>query len=287
MLERVGFVGLGNIGEPMARNLCDAFETVVVCDLDAAPVERLVQCGAEAAASCREVGERCEVVGVCVVDDAGTRRVVAGEDGILEGATAGTVIALHSTIHPDTARGLAELAEAKGVHVVDAQMTGGPGGAEAKQLRYMVGGAPDALERCRPYLEASASQITHCGGVGKGAVAKLCNNLVQYSAWLAYEEGFRLAAGEGLEREVMLEVLGWIMNDNARLFMASRAAREADPGIAMLNERFDAAMGLADKDLSLALDVARQQGLALPATELCRERLPHLFARLPRRNQKT
>jgi len=282
MLKRVGFIGLGNIGEPMARNLCDRFESVVVCDLDEAPVERLVESGAHAAASCREVGERCDVIGVCVVNDAGTRNVVAGEAGILEGAAPGTVIALHSTIHPDTASELAQLAAEKGVHVVDAQMTGGPAGAEARQLRYMVGGEAEAIERCRPYLEASSVQITHCGGVGKGAVAKLCNNLVQYSAWMAFEEGFRLAAASGIESDVLVDVLSWIMNDNARLFMASRAAREANPDIAMLNERFDAAMGLADKDLGLALEVAARSDLVMPNTELCRERLGHLFASKPR-----
>jgi 3-hydroxyisobutyrate dehydrogenase len=277
MVERVGFIGLGDIGEPMARNLCGSFE-VLVYDLLEEAMERLVEHGARAASSSREVGERCEVVGVCVVDDAATEAVVAGAQGILAGAGPETIVAIHSTIHPDTARGLARRGAERGVHVVDAQITGGRAGAEARRLRYMVGGDAEALERCRPVLETSASEITHCGDVGMGAVAKLCNNLVQYQAWQAYTEADRLAAEAGLAREVLLEVLGWIMNDNARAFLAGRNALEGNPDNAFLRERFTAVMQLCKKDLSLALDVARQVGVSLPGAGLCAEQAARLFA---------
>lgn len=277
MFERVGFIGLGSIGELMARNLCGTFETVVY-DLDPNAIQKLVDAGAKAASSSSDVGARCEVIGVCVVDDEGTKAVVAGEDGILAGASPGTIIAIHSTIHPDTARGLADIAKDKGVHVVDAQMTGGPGGAEARQLRYMVGGDEEVLDRCRPVFSTSAAQITHCGGVGTGAIAKLCNNLVQYSAWMAMEEGFRLAKHAGVDEAVLTDVLRWIMNDNARVFMSARSVREGNPDIPMLNERFDAAMLLAEKDLSIALELARSTGVSMPTTGLCRQQVGRLFA---------
>jgi 3-hydroxyisobutyrate dehydrogenase len=277
MVERVGFIGLGDIGEPMARNLCGGGFEVVVHDLRDEAMQKLVEHGAKAAGSAREVGERCQVIGVCVIDDAATRNVVAGEQGILAGAARDSVIALHGTIHPDTARGLARQAAGGGVHVVDAQITGGRGAAEARQLRYMVGGDPAALERCRPVLETSAAEITHCGDVGMGAIAKLCNNLVQFQAWQGYVEAHRLATHTGLSEQTLLEVLSWIMNDNARMMLAGRNALERDPQNAFLLDRFTSVAGLAEKDLFLALDVARQAGVSLPGTGLCAQQVARIL----------
>ena len=277
MIRTVGFIGLGDIGEPMARNLCGGDFEVVVFDLRTEAVELLVESGAKAASSCREVGERCEVVCVCVLDDASTHAVVAGDDGVLAGARADTIIAIHSTVNPATVRQLAELASDKGVHVVDAQMTGGRAGTEAKQLRYMVGGDDAILDRLTPILETSASEITRCGGIGMGAVAKLCNNLVQFVAWQGYVEADGLAAEAGLSREVFNEVLSWMMNDNARAMLAGRTALQADPDNAFLKERFTSVMLLAEKDMTLALQVARENGVSMPVTGLSTQQLARLF----------
>jgi len=276
MIEKVGFIGLGDIGEPMARNLCGAYE-VVVCDLRAEAVERLVDSGAKPAASPREVGERSDAVCVCVLDDASTRTVVAGPDGILSGARPGSIVAIHSTIHPETARELSAQAEPRGVQVIDAQMTGGRALAERKLLRFMVGGEAEALAAIRPVLERSAAEITHCGGIGAGAVAKLCNNLVQFQAWQGYVDAFRLGTASGLSEETLLEVLAWIMNDNARTFLAGRKALEQNPDNAPLRERFTAVMKLAEKDLHLALDVAYRVGVSVPGTALCSQQTARLF----------
>lgn len=277
MIRTVGFIGLGDIGEPMARNLCGGDFEVVVFDLRTEAVELLVESGAKAASSCREVGERCEVVCVCVLDDASTQAVVAGEDGVLAGARADTIIAIHSTVNPATVKQLAELASDKGVHVADAQMTGGRAGTEAKQLRYMVGGDDAILDRLTPVLETSASEITRCGGIGMGAVAKLCNNLVQFVAWQGYVEADGLAAEAGLSREVFNEVLSWMMNDNARAMLAGRTALQADPDNAFLKERFTSVMLLAEKDMTLALQVARESGLSMPVTGLSTQQLARMF----------
>jgi len=277
MVATVGFIGLGDIGEPMARNLCGPFEAVVF-DLRAEAVELLVESGAKPASSCREVGERCEVIGVCVLDDASTEAVVAGADGILAGAKADTVIALHSTIHPDTARKLAARAAETGVHVVDAQMTGGRAGAERGELRYMLGGEPEILERCRPVFATSAAEQTHCGGVGMGAVAKLCNNMVQYVSWLGMIEAASMADQAGLEREKFNEILSWLMNDNARAMLAGRSAFEANPDNEFLRGRFTDVMLLAEKDLTLALSLARSVGVSMPAGGLCAQQVARLFA---------
>jgi len=276
MVERVGFIGLGDIGEPMARNLCDAFE-VVVHDLREDAVAKLEEAGAKPAASAREVSERTQAVCVCVLDDASTRAVVAGPDGILAGARPGAIVAIHSTIHPETARDLDRLAQERGVRVVDAQMTGGRGLAEQRKLRFMVGGDAEALAAIRPVLERSAAEITHCGGVGAGAVAKLCNNLVQFQAWQGYVDAFRIGTACGLSEQTLLQVLAWIMNDNARTFIAARNALERDPENAPLRERFTAVMKLAEKDLYLALDVARSAGVSVPGTALCSQQTARLF----------
>jgi len=261
----------------MARNLCGAFE-VVVHDLRPEAVQKLVESGAKPAASAREVGERTQAVCVCVLDDAATRAVVAGEDGILADARPGMVVAIHSTIHPETARELAARAKQRGARVVDAQMTGGRVRAEQRQLRFMVGGEAEALAAIRPVLERSAAEITHCGDVGGGAVAKLCNNLVQFQTWQGYVDAFRIGLASGLSEETLLEVLAWILNDNARVFLASRKVLEQDPDNAPLRERFTAVMKLAEKDLHLALDVAYRLGVSVPGTALCAQQVARLFA---------
>jgi 3-hydroxyisobutyrate dehydrogenase len=276
MVATVGFIGLGDIGEPMARNLCEPFQTVVY-DLRQEAVDLLVAAGAEAAASCREVGERCEVIGVCVLDDASTEAVVSGESGILAGAAPDSIIAIHSTIHPDTARKLSAQASEQGVHVVDAQMTGGRARAEQSELRYMLGGDAAVVERCRPIFETSAAEQTYCGEVGMGAVAKLCNNMVQYVAWQGYVEAATMAKEAGLERDKFNEILSWLMNDNARVMLAARSALEANPDNEMLKSRFTDVMLLAEKDMSLALSVARSVGVSMPTAGLCTQQLARLF----------
>ncbi len=267
-LERVGFIGLGNIGAPMARSLCGGPFEVVVFDLVEEAISELVASGARPATSCRDVGSRCQVIGVCVVDDAATEAVVAGEKGVLSGAVPGTVVVVHTTIHPDTARRLAAAAAEQGVAVVDAQMTGGAAAAAKGELRFMVGGDPEALERSRPVLEIMASEITQCGAIGMGAVAKLCNNLAQFVAWVGITEAARLADNAGLERERLVEVLSWLMNDNARMFLASRTVLENDPENRPLADALRSAMQLAEKDLSLALAVGRSAGISLPGTAM-------------------
>ncbi len=278
MIRSVGFIGLGDIGEPMARNLCGGDFEVVVFDLRTEAVELLVESGANAANSCREVGERCDVVCVCVLDDASTMAVVAGENGILAGARADTIIAIHSTVSPATIKQLAELGLEREVHVVDAQMTGGRAVTEARGLRYMVGGDDAILDRLTPVLETSASEITRCGEVGMGAVAKLCNNLVQFVAWQGYVEADGLAAAAGLSREKFNDVLSWIMNDNARAMLGGRTALQADPDNAFLKGRFTNVMLLAEKDMTLALQVARENGVSMPVTGLATQQLARMFA---------
>jgi 3-hydroxyisobutyrate dehydrogenase len=274
MVERVGFIGLGDMGEPMARNLCGGAFEVSVFDLRAEVTREVAATGAHPAASAREVGERSEVVGICVIDDVATEAVV---EEVLAGAAPGTILAIHGTVSPALVHRLGAHAEAAGCELVDAQVTGGRDRASEHQLRYMVGGSDAAVARCRPVFETSAAEVTHCGPLGSGAVAKLCNNLVQFQAWHGYLEAAQLADAAGLPREKLLEVLSWIMNDNARAFLAGRSALVAHPELDVIRERFTAVAELARKDLQLALDVAAEHDLPMRLTQRSLEQVEDLF----------
>lgn len=282
--DTAGFIGLGFIGQPMALRVAGGGFETWVHDLSAEATAPLAEAGAHIAADAAEVASHAAVIGVCVVDDAQTESVVCGSGGILETAAEGTLVALHGTIHPDTTKKLADAASARGVRLVDAQMTGGPHGAAAGTLRYMVGGEEADFEAVKPFLAASGSEIIHCGPLGSGTVAKLANNLVQYTFWKALMEAQSLTRSQGIEDERLQEVLGWIMGDSAVLMMAGRNALEADPGNEFLAERYAGAGKLLEKDLGLALEVAARAGLDLPAAALTARSAAEIFALPPDRS---
>ena len=140
MVSKVGYIGIGNMGKPIAANVVRGGFDLMVCDLREEPMKELAALGAKTAASPMEVGKHAEIIEMSVVDDAQVEKVIAGEKSILSGARPGAIIAIHSTIHPRTVKRVAELAKASGIHVVDAQVSGGESGARARTLCYMVGG---------------------------------------------------------------------------------------------------------------------------------------------------
>jgi 3-hydroxyisobutyrate dehydrogenase-like beta-hydroxyacid dehydrogenase len=204
---RVGFVGLGNMGRAIAENTLRAGFDLMVYDLREEPMGELAALGAKGAASSREVGEHAEVVQLALPDDAAIDAAVLGKDGILAGAKPGTIIAIHSTIHPRTARRVADEARGKGVEVVDAQMTGAQAGARSQSLTFMVGGEASAVERCRPVLQASGKQIFHMGELGTGATTKAAQQAVTVINVMAAMEGFRFAERAGIDMDAFCRVL--------------------------------------------------------------------------------
>ena len=279
MALRAGFIGLGNQGKPIAVNLVAAgFETVVF-DVAAGPVAELVAAGAKAAGSPREVGERADVVCVCVPEDRHVREVVAGERGVLAGAARGAVVAIHSTILPETATALAVEATPKGVAVLDACVTGGAARAAQKQLTYLVGGDAAALERARPVLAVSSVSIIHAGALGNGAKLKLCLNLITYIQWAAAYESFALARATGLPQD-LLEEAGRANGQLTPLMQAFLALHKA-PEAARKGEGMQAAlrgyMGVAEKDLAWALELARRAGVALPVGGLVSQLMARIY----------
>ena len=267
MSTRVGFIGLGNIGKPMALNVAKAGFDLMVYDLRKEPLAELAAAGAKTARSAHEIGAHGEVIELVVVDDAQVEAVTLEEGGVLSGAQPGSVIAVHSTVHPRTIRKLAELAGEHGVSVIDAEVSGGEIGAQAQTLCYMVGGEAAAFEKCRPVFETSGTNIFHLGGLGMGAMAKLAHNLIVYVNMLSASEGMRLAETTGLDLSAFQEVVK----------AGAGQSRVADNWLAQRNFKDtytsgpDALVQLMHKDLRLALELGHDVGVSLPGAALAQQ----------------
>ncbi|MFF0011388.1 NAD(P)-dependent oxidoreductase [Streptomyces sp. NPDC005374] len=175
---RVGFIGLGSQGAPMARRIVDAgFETTLWARRPASLVP-FADTAARRAASPADLAAVSDLVCVCVVDDADVEEIVTGESGVLAGLRRGGVIAVHSTVHPDTCRRLADRARARGVALIDAPVSGGGQAAAEGRLVLMAGGEPGTVAYCRPVFATHADPVVHMGPLGAGQVAKLLNNVL-------------------------------------------------------------------------------------------------------------
>jgi len=266
MLRRVGFVGLGNMGAPMARNLARAGFELTVYDLRPEPLAELARLGAHVARATREVGERSEIVSCVVVDDAQVEEVFLGTgagDGVLAGAGPGSIFVVHSTVSPLTCRKLALAARAKGVHVVDAAVSGAESRSEAGTLTVMAGGEAEVVERCRPIFDAIGERVFHMGGLGQGLAAKLCNNLILLATVQALEEALRIASAAGVDEKTMIEIASASTADSwaVRNFFASREMMQRHP------QGPKGARQIGVKDLSLAAKLGHDLGLEVPVAD--------------------
>lgn len=175
---RVGFIGLGAQGGPMARRIIEAGYPTTLWARRPASVEPFLDTPAKVVESPAELAAASDLVCVCVVGDADVDEVTAGEQGLLAALKPGSVIAVHSTVHPNTCRELAKKAGAQDVSVIDAPVSGGGQAATEGRLLVMVGGDPDVVERCRPVFETYADAVVHLGDLGSGQTTKLLNNLL-------------------------------------------------------------------------------------------------------------
>ena len=284
-MKVVGFAGLGNIGFPMARNLLGKGWDVLVYDIRNEPCAELAAEGAEIAASPAAMALRCEHIGVCVRNDADIEAFLEGDEGLLSGAQSrdaalpGLILSLHSTISPSTIRGAAERAAKHGVHVIDAPISGGVPGATNATLTTMVGGDAEVIERARPVLAAGGPDVIHCGALGTGMAAKLCNNLLGYAAFAAGTEAMLLARASGLGIDLLQEVTLSSGNMTPAVAHQTRVREmiedgKADPKDA---DTMYHAVELAEKDLRLALELAAEVGIEMPSTMLVRDLAEHTF----------
>ncbi|MCU0668784.1 MAG: NAD(P)-dependent oxidoreductase [Myxococcota bacterium] len=280
MTIRAGFIGLGNIGLPMAKRLAAAGLATTVFDVVTARVAELEAAGARGAATPGAVAAASDVVGVCVRDDADVRAVFAGDAGILAGARRGTIVAIHSTVQPATVEALAAEASPLGVAVVDACITGGAAGAAQGTLTVMAGGDADAIDRARPFFDCFAKKTVHTGAIGSGCKTKLCNNLMTYLAWTSIYEATLLARAAGLSQEVLEEVTGSNGNltEPMRLFIALHKLPDAVRTGPEMQARMRGFVEIAEKDLAATLALARECGITLPGTATASQIMARVYA---------
>lgn len=265
---RYGFVGLGQIGAPMAAHL--AGQGLIVHDIRPEAMAPLVEAGATAAASPSEVAA-AEIVSIMVRDDAQVTEVA---EAIWPAAAPGTVLAIHSTIRADTAVRLAERAAGHGVEVVDAPVSGSIIGAVSGELAVMVGGTPEAFARCREAFTPWAGLVVHMGPVGAGTRAKLARNLLQFVAYSAAAEAQRLAEASGISLRRLARVVrhsdGITGGPSSIMLRPTTAPMAPDDE---LYDLLDHVRALGAKDLSLAMELAGELGVDVPLARHALDRL--------------
>lgn len=270
----IGFIGLGNIGAPMARRLLDRPDELVVLDVAAAATAPFAAEGATVAATPAELAARARVISIVVRDEAQVADVLDGPDGLLAAATAGTVVAVHSTISAEGAVALAERASAAGVDLVDAPISGGAMGAHEGTLAVMVGGSDDVVERARPVLERYASLVVHCGPVGQGTRMKIARNLITFASFAAVGEAQRLAQAAGLD----VAALGDVVRHSDRVTGGAGAIMLRPDASVMADDDglrpiFAHTAALGTKDLELAAELGDGLNVDTPVAELARRLL--------------
>jgi 3-hydroxyisobutyrate dehydrogenase-like beta-hydroxyacid dehydrogenase len=262
---KLGYIGLGNMGAPMAKRLVEWPGGVTVFDVRTEAMTPLAEAGAKLADSVADVAT-ADIISVTVLNDEQVRDVV-GE--LAANAKPGTVIAIHSTISPDTAVELAEQLAPQGIHVVDAPVSGGGGAAEKGELATMVGAEREVYERIKPAFKQFASMVVHAGPPGAGTRMKLARNMLTFTSYAAAGEAMKLAAAAGID----LQALGRVVRHTD--------AQSGGPGAVVVRENMAAlapdnflygplahARDLGEKDLSLALALGEAVGVDLPMAEM-------------------
>lgn len=271
MSERVGFIGLGIMGKPMARNLLRAGFSLTVHNRSRAAVEELVGEGAQAANSPAEVARLSDVIITMLPDSPDVTSVIGGNAGVLEGAHPGSLIVDMSTIAPRVAQELAERAAARGMNMLDAPVSGGDTGAVAGTLSIMVGGEESAFERALPLFKAMGKTIVHIGKSGAGQIVKACNQIVVALTIEAVSEALVLGAKAGVDPKKILQVLGGGLAANRVMELR---------GPTMIEHNFTPGfkVRLHHKDLGIALITGSQLGVPLPVTSIVDQFLTALLA---------
>ena len=267
---RLGYIGLGNMGAPMATKMTEWPGGVTVYDIRTEAMTPLVEKGASLADSVADIAA-ADIVHVTVLDDAQVREVV-GE--LAAHAKPGTVIAIHSTISEGTAAELAEALRPQGIHVVDAPVSGGAAAAARGELATMVGADREVYERIKPAFKHWAAMVIHAGEPGAGTRMKLARNMLTFTSYVAACEAMKLAEAAGLD----LQALGRVVRHTDALtsgpgaIMVREDMKDLEPGN-FLYEPFLHTRGLGEKDLSLALALGEAVSIDLPLARLAYEGL--------------
>jgi 3-hydroxyisobutyrate dehydrogenase len=255
---RIAFIGLGNMGAPMARNLIKAGHQLNLFDLNKTVLAELAELGGQISSSPRDAAQQSELVITMLPAAAHVRGVYLNEDGVLAGVRAGTPVVDCSTIDPQTARDVAAAAAKQGVDLADAPVSGGTGGAAAGTLTFMVGASDELFATLQPVLAQMGRNIVHCGAVGTGQIAKICNNLLLGISMIGVSEAMALGNALGIDTKVLA---GIINSSTGRCW--SSDTYNPWPGIietAPASRGYTGGFGaeLMLKDLGLATEAARQ-----------------------------
>jgi 2-hydroxy-3-oxopropionate reductase len=265
---KVGFIGLGVMGRPMALHLHKAGHELAVW---ARRPDSVVDLPVRVCATPAELGRCCEVVFTVITSSADVEGVALGADGLIEGMAPGSVLVDCSTIAPEVARKIAAWLGEKGIHLLDAPVSGGAQGAIDATLAIMAGGDAAVLERVRPLLECLGKRIVHVGPNGAGQVAKACNQMIMVAAIQAAAEAMRLAAAAGVDCAKVRQALSG----------GSAASRVLDVmGERMVRRDFAAGIEarLHHKDFGLVMEAARQSGVPVPLAAVVGQQLNALMA---------
>lgn len=271
---RIGFIGVGSIGHPMAGQLLAAGHRLIVHDVRPEAAAQLIAGGAAWGESPADVAARCELVATCLPGPAEMEEVCLGARGIVGAMQAGGLYVDHTTNSPMLVRRVHEMLAAKGVAMLDAPVSGGTEGARTRDLLVMVGGEPAAFARAGAELEAIARRVLYTGGIGSGSVAKLMHNCASFTLDLVMAECWTVAVKAGVAPETIVEAfteaaLGHMMSLKVRL-PATYLRGNFEP-------RFS--LKLARKDLGLALDLARDTDVPLRLGALCAQEMSEAMAR--------
>ena len=259
MNESIGFIGLGIMGNGMAANLLRAGFNLTVWNRTPGRMSSLLEMGAKAADNPAGVARQSDIIITCVSDTPDVEEVVLGPGGVIEGARPGSLLIDCSTISPNTTKAIAEKLGERGVHMLDAPVSGGSEGAAKGTLSIMIGGEAAQLERAMPALQAMGRTITHVGDHGAGQTAKLVNQVLVVVTMQAVAEALLLAQAGGLDLERTLAAVGggaagsWMLNNRGPQVIH----RDWRPGFTI---------DLQQKDLRLVLEAADQLGIPLPST---------------------
>jgi len=262
--ERIGFIGLGIMGKPMARNLLKSGHPLIVHSRSRAPVDELVGAGAADGKSPRGVAQQSDIVITMLPDSPDVQQVVLGRDGVLEGIRPGSVLVDMSTISPLVTQEIANAVTAKGAQMLDAPVSGGEKGAIEATLSIMAGGPEPVFTRVRPVFETLGKNVVHIGGAGAGQVTKACNQIVVALTIQAVSEALVLAAKAGVDPAKVRQALlgGFAQSRILDVHGQRMLERNFKPGFRVR---------LHQKDLSIALSTGKALGVPLPATAVVQE----------------
>ncbi len=257
---KVGFIGLGNMGVPMAASILKAGHALTVHDVRPETAENLEAAGATWAASPKEVAARSEVVLSCLPGPKEVEAVVLGEDGVFAGLQQGSAYIDTSTNAPTTMRRIAEIGTSKGFHVLDAPISGGVLGARDATLTVFVGGEKKDFERLQPLMKCIGRNVVYMGAAGSGSVTKLVNNVMMYINFVGACEGMAMGVKAGIDPQILLEVINTSLGQSIIL--------ERNMGLFLKGESQGFATDLAVKDMHLGVQLGGETGVPLEISPL-------------------